>query len=79
MPARPPERGQHRAGRAELLARAFTTFEEKIRDQLGRMMSPAGFDPARELFVLPGAALGFILAGPSLAAMSPGLCGITIM
>jgi hypothetical protein len=40
-PCRPglPERDQHRAGRAELLATSFGTFEEKIRDQLGRMRS----------------------------------------
>ena len=50
-PCRPglPERDQHRAGRAELLATSFTTFEEKIRDQLGRMLGPASFDPARDI------------------------------
>ena len=50
-PCRPglPEREQHRAGRAELLATGFATFEEKIRDQLGRMLGPAGFDPARDI------------------------------
>jgi len=41
-PCRPglPERDQHRAGRAELLATGFATFEERIRDQLGRMLGP---------------------------------------
>ncbi|HKM72468.1 MAG TPA: hypothetical protein VJX94_20820, partial [Stellaceae bacterium] len=50
-PCRPglPERDQHRTGRAELLATGFVTFEEKIRDQLGRMLGPAGFDPARDI------------------------------
>ena len=50
-PCRPglPERDQHRAGRAELLTTSFVTFEERIRDQLGRMLGPAGFDPARDI------------------------------
>jgi spermidine dehydrogenase len=50
-PCRPglPERDQHRTGRAELLAISFGTFEEKIRDQLGRMLGPGGFDPARDI------------------------------
>jgi spermidine dehydrogenase len=50
-PCRPglPERDQHRAGRAELLRTGFATFEEKIRDQLGRILGPGGFDPARDI------------------------------
>jgi spermidine dehydrogenase len=50
-PCRPglPERDQHRAGRAELLTTSFATFEEKIRDQLGRMLGPGGFDPAHDI------------------------------
>jgi len=50
-PCRPglPERDQHRAGRAELLTTTFATFEEKIRDQLGRMLGPSGFDSARDI------------------------------
>jgi spermidine dehydrogenase len=50
-PCRPglPERDQHRAGRAELLATSFASFEEKIRDQLGRILGPGGFDPARDI------------------------------
>ena len=37
-PAKPglPEREQHKAGRAELLATPFETFEREIRAQLGR-------------------------------------------
>ncbi len=40
---------QWRAGRAELLTTTFETFEEQIRDQLGRMLSAGGFDPARDI------------------------------
>ncbi len=44
-----PQRDQHRAGRAELLRTSFTAFERNIRDQLGRMLGPSGFDPARDI------------------------------
>jgi spermidine dehydrogenase len=44
-----PAREQHKAGRMELLATDFATFERKIRDQLARMLSAAGFDPARDI------------------------------
>jgi spermidine dehydrogenase len=43
------ERDQHRMGRAELLTTSFATFEEMIRDQLGRMLGPGGFDPAHDI------------------------------
>ena len=43
------ERTQHRLGHAELLATPFSTFEQKIRDQLGRILGPGGFDPARDI------------------------------
>jgi spermidine dehydrogenase len=43
------ERDQHRMGRGELLTTSFAVFEEKIRDQLGRMLSAGGFDPARDI------------------------------
>ena len=43
------ERTQHRLGHAELLATPFATFEHKIRDQLGRILGPGGFDPARDI------------------------------
>ena len=43
------ERTQHRLGHAELLATPFSTFEHKIRDQLGRILGPGGFDPARDI------------------------------
>jgi spermidine dehydrogenase len=50
-PASPglPEREQHKAGRAELLATPFETFERNIRDQLGRTLGSAGFDPAHDI------------------------------
>ncbi len=43
------ERDQHRAGRYELMSTPFETFERNIRDQLGRMLSAGGFDPARDI------------------------------
>ena len=44
-----PARDQYRAGRAELMRTQFSTFERNIRDQLARMLGPAGFDPARDI------------------------------
>jgi spermidine dehydrogenase len=44
-----PTRDQHRAGRAELLQTPFSSFERNIRDQLGRMLGGAGFEPARDI------------------------------
>jgi spermidine dehydrogenase len=44
-----PEHEQNRAGRAELLATSFETFERNIRDQLNRILSPGGFDAARDI------------------------------
>jgi spermidine dehydrogenase len=44
-----PAREQHKAGRMELLATDFATFERKIRDQLARMLSTGGFDAARDI------------------------------
>jgi spermidine dehydrogenase len=43
------EYDQNRAGRAELLQTSFETFEHNIRDQLGRVLGPAGFDPVRDI------------------------------
>ena len=40
---------QYRAGRYELLSTPFETFERNVRDQLGRMLSAGGFDPARDV------------------------------
>ena len=43
------EREQHKAGRAELLATPFETFERNIRDQMARCLGAGGFDPARDI------------------------------
>jgi len=50
-PCRPglPMRDQFRAGRMELMDTPFSTFERNVRDQLGRMLGSAGFDPARDI------------------------------
>jgi spermidine dehydrogenase len=50
-PCRPglPMRDQYRAGRVELMATPFATFERNIRDQLTRMLGGAGFDPAQDI------------------------------
>ena len=50
-PCRPglPELDQHIAGRAELLATPFATFEREIRSQLGKTLAAGGFDPARDI------------------------------
>ena len=50
-PCRPglPIKHQHRLGRSELLETDFATFERKIREQLGAMLGPAGFDPAKDI------------------------------
>jgi len=42
-------REQHAAGRYELLSTTFETFERHTRDQLGRVLSEGGFDPARDI------------------------------
>jgi spermidine dehydrogenase len=44
-----PMRQQHRVGRAELLRTPFPVFEKNIRDQLGRMLGSAGFDPSQDI------------------------------
>jgi spermidine dehydrogenase len=50
-PCRPglPEHEQNKAGRAELLATPFSTFEREIRAQLGRALAGGGFDPASDI------------------------------
>ena len=45
-------REQFRAGQRELLATDFETFERNIRDQLARILSPGGFDPARDIVAI---------------------------
>jgi spermidine dehydrogenase len=50
-PCRPgkPAREQHRLGRMELFGTTFETMERNIREQLARILSPGGFDPARDI------------------------------
>jgi spermidine dehydrogenase len=43
------EHEQNKAGRADLLATPFATFERNIRDQLARMLQHGGFDPATDI------------------------------
>jgi spermidine dehydrogenase len=47
-----PERDQHRMGRLELLNTPFSTFEEKTRDQLNRMLHGGGFDAKRDVMAI---------------------------
>jgi spermidine dehydrogenase len=51
VPCKPglSEHEQNKAGRAELLATSFATFEHNIREQLARMLAGGGFDPARDI------------------------------
>jgi spermidine dehydrogenase len=51
VPVQPglPERDQHRIGRNDILSTSFETFEYKIRDQLGRILGPGGFDADRDI------------------------------
>jgi spermidine dehydrogenase len=44
-----PAKEQYRAGRMDMLATPFSTYERHIRDQLGRALSGGGFDPARDI------------------------------
>jgi len=44
-----PAPEQFRAGRRALLKTSFETFERNVRDQLGRMLGPGGFDPASDI------------------------------
>jgi spermidine dehydrogenase len=43
------QREQNNAGKAELLGMSFEDFELNIRDQLARLLAPAGFDPASDI------------------------------
>ena len=42
-------REQYRAGRSRLYTMNFADFEREIRDELGRMLGPAGFDFDRDV------------------------------
>jgi spermidine dehydrogenase len=46
------ENEQHRAGRYQLLETSLETFEEKMRDQLNRMLGGGGFDAARDVMAI---------------------------
>jgi len=45
-------REQHLAGQVELLQTSFQTHEREIRTQLARLLSPGGFDPARDILAI---------------------------
>ncbi|MEX0707613.1 MAG: FAD-dependent oxidoreductase [Woeseia sp.] len=42
-------REQFAAGKRELLRTPFETFERNVREQLGRILGDAGFDPSRDI------------------------------
>jgi spermidine dehydrogenase len=42
-------REKQRSGRMRLMVTDFNTFERNIRDQLGRILDSAGFDPAGDI------------------------------
>ncbi len=44
-----PEHQQNQAGRADILATSFETYERQLREQMGRMLGAGGFDPARDI------------------------------
>jgi spermidine dehydrogenase len=44
-----PRKEQNRIGQQELLSMTFAEFELKIRQQLGRVLGPGGFDPAEDI------------------------------
>jgi spermidine dehydrogenase len=44
-----PRKEQNRHGQRELLSTTFEQFEIKIREQLARMLSAGGFDPAEDI------------------------------
>ncbi len=47
-----PRRDQYRMGRFELISTPFSDFERNIREQLNRMLAPAGFDSARDIVAI---------------------------
>jgi spermidine dehydrogenase len=44
-----PVREQHREGRIELIRTPFEAIEQSIRDQLGRILGPGGFDQGKDI------------------------------
>jgi spermidine dehydrogenase len=51
VPASPgePAREQHRLGRLELLTTPFEDIEARVRDEMGRVLGPGGFDADRDI------------------------------
>lgn len=47
-----PRRDQYRAGRYELLTTPFEKIERETREQLQRMLGPAGFDAGRDILAI---------------------------
>ena len=47
-----PAREQHKLGRIQLFTTTFETYERNIREQLGRMLGPGGFDPAKDILAI---------------------------
>jgi spermidine dehydrogenase len=43
---------QNKAGRAELLATSFATFEHNTREQLARILGSGGFDPSLDILAI---------------------------
>jgi spermidine dehydrogenase len=43
---------QYKAGRRDMLATPFSTYERNIRDQLGRALGPGGFNPANDILAI---------------------------
>jgi spermidine dehydrogenase len=44
-----PRRDQNRAGRSELMGTSLATYEDRVHDQLGRMLAGTGFDGKRDI------------------------------
>ena len=47
-----PAREQHKLGRIQLFTTTFESYERNIREQLGRMLGPGGFDPAHDILAI---------------------------
>ena len=68
MPTGLPVRDQFRALRMALYETTFETFERHIREHMARVLSPGGFDPARDIkaIVVNRYPHGFAMGGNSL-------------
>src|SRR5262249_3995784 len=45
-------RKQYRVGRMELFTTSWETLERNTREELGRILGPGGFDPARDIVAI---------------------------